>query len=61
MTDRLSLARAFEEAGIKGEAADRLAKTDLELAIRDLKIWTGSVAAALFILLFAALHYWPSR
>ena len=72
MTDRLSLARAFEEAGIKGEAADRLAseiydairenvatKTDLELAIRDLKIWTGSVAAALFILLFAALHYWP--
>jgi hypothetical protein len=72
MTDRLTLARAFEEAGIKSEAADKLAseiydaihdnvatKTDLELAIRDLKIWTGSLAAALFILLFGALHFWP--
>ena len=34
-------------------------KGELGVAVRDLKIWTGSLAAALFILLFAALHYWP--
>jgi len=34
-------------------------ETKLEVAVRDLKIWTGSVGAALLILLFGALHLWP--
>jgi len=34
MTDRLTLSRAFEEAGIKSEAADRLA-SEIYQAIHD--------------------------
>lgn len=33
-TDRLTLARAFEDAATKG---------DLAVAVRDLKIWVGSI------------------
>jgi hypothetical protein len=34
-------------------------KTDLQLAVRDLKIWTGGVAAAAVTVLVAILHLWP--
>ena len=34
-------------------------KSDLGIAVRDLKIWTGSIAAAAVTILFAALHIWP--
>jgi hypothetical protein len=34
--------------------------SDLALAVRDLKIWTGGIAAAAAItVLFGALHLWP--
>jgi hypothetical protein len=36
-------------------------RSELAIAIRDLKIWTGSLFAAGMGLLFAALHYWPPR
>jgi hypothetical protein len=34
-------------------------KDDLAAAVRDLKIWTGSIAAAVVAILVAAQHLWP--
>jgi len=34
-------------------------RSELAVAVRDLKIWTGSIIVAAAGLLFAALHYWP--
>lgn len=58
MADRHSLIRAFERAGIEPAAAEEVAteiydaihdnvatKADLNIAARDLKIWTGSLFA----------------
>jgi hypothetical protein len=72
MTDRLTLTRAFEGAGIQSEAAERIAteiydaihenvatKTDLRDLEQRLKIWLGSLIVAAAGVLFAALHYWP--
>lgn len=76
--DTLKLARRFEAAGFDpkqaGDMAEAIAetmadtlvtKTDLAIAIRDIKIWTGSVgltlAAAANAILFGALHLWPPR
>ena len=72
MTDRLTLTRAFEGAGIQSEAAERIAmeiydaihdnvatKADLRELEQRLKIWLGSLILATGGLLFAALHYWP--
>jgi hypothetical protein len=36
-------------------------KTDLKAAIQELKIWTGSIAAASVTILVAALHFWPAK
>jgi len=71
--DTLRLARRLESAGFEtrqaGDMAEAIAdavseanlvtKTDLSIAVRDLKIWTGSIAAVAIGLLFAALHLWP--
>lgn len=72
MTDRLTLTRAFEGAGVKSDAAERIAteiydaihdnvatKTDLRDLEQRLKIWLGSVIVVALGVLFAALHYWP--
>jgi len=69
-TDRLTLAHVFEEAGFPREKAEAVAstildaihdnvatKTDLALAVRDLKIWTGTVASAAVLILLGALHF----
>jgi hypothetical protein len=34
-------------------------KSDLDLAVYGLKVWTGSIGAAIAALLFGALHLWP--
>lgn len=34
-------------------------KTEIKIAVRDLKIWTGSIAAAAVAFLFTVLHIWP--
>ena len=56
------MAAAIADATV---SADLATKTDLQTALRDvehrLKIWTGSVGAALFALLFTALHLWPPK
>ena len=71
--DTLKLARQFESAGFEPKqagdmaaaiaeaqaSADLATKTDLQLAVRDLKIWTGGVAAAAVTVLVAILHLWP--
>lgn len=71
--DTLKLARRFEAAGFESKQAgdmaeaiadamseaDLVTKTDLAIAVRDLKIWTGSIAAASIAVLFGALHLWP--
>ncbi len=71
--DTLKLARRFEAAGLDpkqaGYMADAIAdaisnsnlgtKSDLDLAIYSLKVWTGSIGAAIAALLFGALHLWP--
>jgi hypothetical protein len=31
----------------------------IEIAVRDMKIWTGGILVAGLGLLFTALHYWP--
>jgi hypothetical protein len=72
MTDRLTLTRAFEGAGVKSDAAERIAteiydaihdnvatKTDLRDLEQRLKIGLGSVLVVALGVLFAALHYWP--
>jgi hypothetical protein len=74
MTDRLTLTRVFEGAGIPSEAAARVAteiygaihdnvatKTDLRDLEQRLKIWLGSLTIAAATVLFAALHYWPPK
>jgi len=61
------MAAAIAEAQASADLAtkadlDRLelvTKNSIERLERDLKIWTGSVGAALLILLFGALHLWP--
>jgi hypothetical protein len=72
MTDRLTLAHAFEGAGIEREAAERIAgvvfdairdnvatKADLgRLEHRLTMRGIGALATGLGAL-FAALHYWP--
>lgn len=71
--DTLKLARQFEAAGFEAKqagdmaaaisdamsSADLVTKRDLNLAVIELKIWTGSVAAAAVGLLMAGLHIWP--
>jgi hypothetical protein len=42
-------------------ALDAALKSELAVAVRDLKIWTGWILAAGLGLLFTALHYWPPR
>ncbi|MGC2523555.1 MAG: hypothetical protein WA417_13115 [Stellaceae bacterium] len=72
MTDRLTLTRAFEGAGVKSDTAERIAteiydaihdnvatKTDLRDLEQRLKIGLGSVLVVALGVLFAALHYWP--
>ena len=73
--DRLKLARQFEAAGFEANrratwprrspiataAADLATRTDLRDLEHRLKIWTSSVGAALFALLFTALHLWPPK
>lgn len=72
MSDRLTLTRALESSGMQSAAAERIAteiydaihdkiatKADLALAVRDLKIWFGSLLVAGLTSLFAGLHYWP--
>lgn len=73
--DTLKLARRFEASGIDpkqaGDMAEAIAEAmseanltttnDLALAVRDLKIWTGSIAAASIAILFGALHLWPPK
>ncbi|MFZ3237007.1 MAG: hypothetical protein WA184_16770, partial [Stellaceae bacterium] len=66
------LTRAFEGAGVKSDAAERIAteiydaihdnvatKTDLRDLEQRLKIGLGSVLVVALGVLFAALHYWP--
>jgi hypothetical protein len=61
------MAAAIAEAQASADLATKADLQRLELATkgsierleRDLKIWTGSVGAALLILLFGALHLWP--
>lgn len=71
--DTLKLARQLEAAGFETKqagdmaaaisdamaGADLVTKSDLGIAVRDLKIWSGSIAAAAVTILFAALHIWP--
>ena len=40
---------------------ERATKADLRDVEQRLKIWTGSIGAALFALLFTALHLWPPK
>jgi hypothetical protein len=35
-------------------------KHDLAIAVRDLKIWTESIAAAVAAILATAQHLWPA-
>ena len=64
MADRHTLIRAFEKSGMERDAAEEIAteiydiihdnvatKNDLALAVRDLKIWTGSLFALIVALL----------
>jgi hypothetical protein len=73
MADRHSLIRALERGGMAPLAAEEIAteiidivhdnvatKSDLAIAVRDVKIWTGSLAAILFGLLsgvMALFHF----
>jgi hypothetical protein len=69
--DTLKLARQFEAAGFEhkqaGDMAQAIAeaqasadpKTDLRDLEQRLKIWTGSIAAAVVAMLVAVLHLWP--
>ena len=71
--DTLKLARQLEAAGFETKQAGDMAAaisdamasaalvttSDLALAVRDLKIWTGGIAAAAITVLFGALHLWP--
>lgn len=71
--DTLRLARRLESAGFEPKQAGDMVKAiadaiseanlvtkdDLSIAVRDLKIWTGPIAAASIALLFGALHLWP--
>ncbi|HKD57759.1 MAG TPA: DUF1640 domain-containing protein [Hyphomicrobiaceae bacterium] len=67
--DTWKLARRFEAAGIEAKQAGDMAEamceanlvtpTDLALAVRDLTIWTGSIADAAIVIIFGALHLWP--
>ena len=41
------------------DASHRGTKADLAIAVRDLKIWTGSIAAAAVAMLVTLLHLWP--
>jgi hypothetical protein len=73
--DTLKLARRFEAAGFEhkqaGDMAQAIAeaqasaelatKTDLRDLEQRLKIWTGSIAAAVVAVLVAVLHLWPPR
>jgi len=72
--DTLKLARQFEAAGFEPKQAsadlatkadldrlERATKADLRDVEQRLKIWTGSIGAALFALLFTALHLWPPK
>lgn len=36
-------------------------RNELAIAVRDLKIWTGSIAVIIAGLLFGALHQWPPQ
>ena len=40
-------------------ALHRATKGDLAIAVRYLKIWTGSIAAAPVAILMTLLHLWP--
>ena len=40
---------------------ERATKADMRDVEQRLKIWTGSIGAALFALLFTALHLWPPK
>jgi len=72
--DTLKLARQFEAAGFEAKQAGDMAaaiadamagadlvatKNDLAIAVRDLKIWTGSIVAAAVAILVAVQHLWP--
>jgi hypothetical protein len=61
MSDRLTLVNALEDAGIDRRKAENVAtvvfeairgnvvtKAELDLAVRDIKLWTGRVLFALF-------------
>jgi hypothetical protein len=41
-------------------AIDNL-RNELAIAVRDLKIWAGSIAVIVAGLLFGALHQWPPQ
>lgn len=47
-----AIAEAMSEANL-------VTKGDLAIAVRDLKIWTGSIAAASVAALVGILHLWP--
>jgi hypothetical protein len=36
-------------------------RNELAIAVRDLKIWAGSIAVIIAGLLFGALHQWPPQ
>ena len=36
-------------------------RSELAIAVRDLKIWAGSIAVIIAGLLFGALHQWPPQ
>ncbi|HEY3910356.1 MAG TPA: hypothetical protein VGM07_10735 [Stellaceae bacterium] len=36
-------------------------RNELAIAVRDLKIWAGSIAVIVAGLLFGALHQWPPQ
>ena len=74
MTDRLTLAHAFEDAGIDRTKAEVVAgvvfdairenaatKTDLRDAVQQLTLRGIFGVVSLFFALLGALHYWPPR
>lgn len=58
MAERFDIERLEQEIRKADVAAVR---ADLKIAIRDIKIWLGSLIIVTGGALFAALHYWPPK
>jgi hypothetical protein len=53
-----AIAEAMLESNLATKADVGKLETRLELAVRDLKIWTGSIAAAGVTIIAALQHFW---